>query len=243
MKYRYIAIIEYDGFNYFGSQKQLNNITIQGTCEKALKNMTQLSINTYFASRTDKQVHSKYQVFHFDLDFEISNFNNFVLGLNKRLPLDIRVKRIKKVNLDFHSRHSAKAKIYQYVVAKKPISAFLSRYMVYENKLDIELIQKAILKIQGTHDFTGFSKFDPNKNPIKNLDYIKIKSLKDKYIFEFKGDSFLRYMIRSIMGLLFHIGRHEKDIEIIDKIFETKDHKLCGFTAKPHGLYLKKIIY
>lgn len=243
MNYRYIAIIEYDGFNYFGSQKQVKDITIQGMCEKALKNMTQLKINTFFASRTDKQVHSKYQVFHFDLDFKIKDYENFKIGLNKRLPLDIRVKKIKKVKSDFHARHSAKSKIYQYIVSKKQPSSFLSRYMVFEGILDIELIKKAILKIQGIHDFTGFSNFDPNKNPIKNLEYIKIKEQKDKYIFEFKGDSFLRYMIRSIMGLLFHIGRYEKDINIIDEIFEKKDHKLCGFTAKPYGLYLKKILY
>lgn len=243
MKYRYKVILEYDGYNYFGSQKQVKEITIQSTCEKALKNMTQIPINTFFASRTDKQVHAKYQVFHFDIDFLITDYNKFIDGLNKRLPLDIRIRNIRKVSLNFHARHSAKYKVYQYVVSKNKVNAFESKYMVFEGNLNIKKIKLAIEKLIGIHDFTGFSKYSPFKTPIKNLEYIKIKESKNKYVFEFKGDSFLRYMIRSIMGVLFHIGRDEKEIEIIDKIFETKDHKLCGFTAKPYGLYLKKIIY
>lgn len=243
MTYRYKVVLEYDGYNYFGSQKQVKEITIQSVCERALKNMTQININTFFASRTDKKVHAKYQVFHFDIDFLINDKQKFIDGLNKRLPIDIRIKSIKKVPSTFHARHSAKYKIYQYIVSKNKVDAFSSKYMVFEGNLDIEKIKIAINKLIGVHDFTGFSKYSPYKTPIKNLEYINIKESKNKYIFEFKGDSFLRYMIRSIMGVLFYIGKNEKEIKIIDEIFQTKDHKLCGKTAKPQALYLKKIIY
>lgn len=241
--YTYKLSISYDGYSYYGSQIQSSEITIQRELERCLRNMTQTYIKTYFASRTDKKVHAISQVVSIDIDFEIKDYKNFIIGINKRLPLDIRVNKIVRKNNDFHARHSAKFKIYKYVISKNEISPFQSRYMAYYKNINIDILKKCIDKVVGIHDFTGFSKVVENRNPIKNLLYIKIIESKNKITLQFKGDKFLRYMIRKIVSTIISISQGIYDISIIDKIFLTKDPKLCPHTAPAQGLYLVNVLY
>ena len=98
-------MFSYDGTNYSGYQKQINQLGIQTVIEKAFRLMTQIDIETFAASRTDKGVHALHQVLHFDSDIELSS-DQWVDALNKRLPTDIRVMKVTPVREDFHARHS-----------------------------------------------------------------------------------------------------------------------------------------
>lgn len=239
---RYKAIISYDGTAYHGFQSQQNALGIQSVIEKAFRLMTQQEIKIYASGRTDKGVHALGQVFHFDSEISIDE-TTWIHGLHRRLPLDIRIKSIKKVKDTFHARHSAKSKIYQYKIAKKPSSVFSKNYEVYIEHLDIEPIKKALPLFEGTHDFKGFCQYVKDKPTIKTIYSVELKETKSHYTLVFHGNSFLKYMVRSMVGTLIQIGLHRKEPQIIEEIFQTKDRFLAGKTAEARGLYLVKIHY
>ncbi|MFA6801279.1 MAG: tRNA pseudouridine(38-40) synthase TruA [Acholeplasmataceae bacterium] len=235
---RYLAVVSYDGTNYAGFQSQLNALGIQEVIEKSFRLMTQTEIKIYASGRTDKGVHALNQTFHFDSDLDID-----FLRVNDRLPLDIRIKSIRKVKDDFHARHSAKSKKYKYVIAKKESSVFKKNYEVYIRNLDIEPMKKAYHLFIGTHDFKGFCQYVKGKPTVKTMLNVYFKETKDHYIFTFHANGFLKYMVRSMMGTLIEIGLHKKESEIITEILETQNRSLAGKTAESRGLYLERVYY
>lgn len=240
--YRYALILEYRGTAYFGSQRQNTLPTVQNELDKALKNMTQIKVKTHFASRTDKGVHAEFQVCHFDIPV-LLNLAYLPRNLNKRLPEDIRVVKAILVDFSFHSRHNSVKKTYIYKIAKKPVNAFNSEYSVYFGNLNIKVMQAVVPLFIGTKDFRGFAKTEPNEETIKTVLELKISENKDFYTVKITGTGFLRYMVRSIVGVLARVGKGTFNAELVSEIFMKKDHTLCGKTAPAKGLVLKKIYY
>ena len=239
---RYLVKVAYDGTAYHGFQRQQNALGIQTVIEKAFRNMTQTAITIHRAGRTDKGVHALGQTLHFDSDLNI-DIRTWKRAMNDRLPLDIRILSLKKVAPHFHARHNAVSKVYQYVMAKKPSSVFTKNYEVYIPDFDIELVKQAMHDFEGTHDFKGFCQYVKGKDTIKTIHQVLLKETSKHYVFIFHGNSFLKYMVRSMMGTLIEIGRHRKPIDTIRHILETQDRKAAGKTAEARGLYLVKIHY
>lgn len=240
--YRYLFTVSYDGSNYSGFQRQINSNSIQEEIEKAIKRMTRQEITIHSAGRTDKGVHAIGQTFHIDINIEIEE-NRWIEALNLRLPDDIIIKKVKRVNNKFHARHSAKKRVYYYKIAKHESNIFTQRFELYVKNFDISIAKEAIKKFIGTKDFTGFFKSNPNKDPIRTIENIEIKETKDYYYIVFTGISFLRYMVRSIVGIIISVSTNKTPIETIDLIFATKDRSLASKTAEAKALYLDKIIY
>ena len=234
-------IVSYDGTNYIGFQSQANQQGIQDTIEKAFRLMTQTPIKIVSAGRTDKGVHALGQVFHFDSSLNIDPSS--WLRVNDRLPLDIRILKVTPVKSDFHARHSAKSKIYKYVIAKKPSTPFSKNHEVYIPNLDVDLMKNALSQWIGTHDFKGFCQHVKGKPTIKTIFQADFKETRKHYIFTFHGNSFLKYMVRSMMGTLIQIGLKRKDPLVIKQILETQNRSLAGKTAEARGLFLVKIFY
>lgn len=239
---RYMAIVSYDGTAYQGFQSQQNALGIQEVIEKAFRLMTQTDIKIHSAGRTDKGVHAIGQVFHFDSEIDIDQ-ETWIRGVNQRLPLDIRLKKIKKVKPDFHARHSATSKIYRYVIAKKPSTVFSKNYEVYIKDFDIEKVKPVLSDFIGTHDFKGFCQYVPGKPTMKTIFKVSLKETSKHYTFTFHGNSFLKYMVRSMMGTIIQIGLGRKDPSVIKDILETQNRSLAGKTAEARGLFLVKIFY
>lgn len=239
---RYKAILSYDGTQYSGYQKQVNQLGIQTVVEKAFRLMTQIDIPTFAASRTDKGVHALYQVLHFDSDI-ILDSTHWVEALNKRLPVDIRMLKVMPTHEDFHARHSAKSKRYIYKIAKQPSTAFTGNHEVYVKNFNIDLVKPILNDIVGTHDFRGFSPNRENKPPVKTIYSFDYKETKSHYIFNIHGNSFLRYMVRIIMGNVIAVGVGKKPSNQLKILLETKDRSLSAKTAEAKGLYLKHIYY
>lgn len=239
---RYKGIVSYDGTHYSGFQSQNNGTGIQELIEKAFRLMTQTEIKIHGAGRTDKGVHAIGQVFHFDSDIDLPS-ETWVRGVNDRMPLDIRMKKVVPVKKDFHARHSAKSKVYKYVIAKKPSSAFTKNYEVYIKDLDFRKMEEAMQDLVGTHDFRGFCQLVPGKPTEKTIYKATMKETKKHVVFTFHGKSFLKYMVRSMMGTLIQIGMGRKEVSVIKEILESKDRTLAGKTAESRGLFLVRIYY
>jgi tRNA pseudouridine38-40 synthase len=238
----YKLTIAYDGMSYSGFQCQIGKDTIEERIKIALKTMTKIDIDIVVAGRTDKGVHAFGQVINFLTTLDIEP-NLWKIGLNKRLPLDIRVLNVSRVDESFHARHSAILKTYHYYIAKKESSVFSSRYEYYVSNFDVSKVNECIHLLEGTHDFLGFCKKVTEKDTIKTINKIEIIETDDHYIFAFYGKSFLRHMIRIIMGLVISIGIGLKNEDTINEVFLTNNRMLTGVSAPPSGLYLVEVKY
>lgn len=241
---RVLCKVSYDGSNYYGYQKQNNEITIQEVIENCLNKICKKPVIIHSSGRTDAKVHAYGQMFHFDTELNM-NEDNWFKALNSLLPKDIRIKKVYLVDDDFHSRFNAKIKNYIYKINIGEYNLFEKDYITQINKkLNIYKIQEAIDLFIGTHDFRNFC-----ANNEKDIDYIRtIYSIdvieKDNYIeLSFKGNGFKRYMIRMIVGTILEYSKGRIDLSYIEDRLDTVEFNTTQYNAQPEGLYLNKVIY
>ncbi len=232
-----MLVISYDGSLFHGFQRQNNVKNVQSEVEEALTKFFSEEILVKGAGRTDAGVHAKYQVVHFETDKDIKGLKKY---LKDNLE-DIKVKKIKKVNDNFHARHSVKDKTYLYKIdlSGKRDSRY---YGIVRNKLDIKKMQDASLIFLGSHDFRNFvagERLD-YKSTILNIHIYKIGSV---IYLKFKGIGFYRYMVRNLVGSLIEVGKGKIDKSVIKEMLDNYDKEKRLPTASPNGLYLIKINY
>lgn len=244
---RYALGLEYDGNAYNGLQKQaspkLN--TIQESLEKAIAQVADHSIETYFAGRTDSGVHATGQVCHFDSDAKRSDYA-WLCGINSSLPRDITVKWIREVSDDFHARFSALSRRYHYWIYNHS-----TRPAVLQNKvtwhlqpLTISAMQKAGEYLLGEHDFTSFRASGCQANsPIRTIHELTITQHGAYIKIDICANAFLHHMVRNIVGTLLVIGENKRDPDWMKEVLMARDRKQAEITAFPAGLYLVNVEY
>ena len=244
---RYQLLIEYVGTNFRGWQIQKKGLTIQGLIQKKIKKILKEKIILNGSGRTDTGVHAIEQSAHFDCKNEISNLSKFLNSINYFLnKQSISIKNIKKRSSEFHSRFSAKQRIYKYVIFNQINAPVIEKHRGWhvKNPLDVKLIKNGAKKLVGTNDYSTFRSSSCHaKSPIRTIKSIKIKSLKNKIEIEFKSQSFLQQQVRSMVGCLKFLGEKKWDLKTFDKVFKSKKRALCAPPAPPEGLFLTKIIY
>lgn len=241
---RYLMTFAYDGTNYSGYQVQPNKNTIQFQIEKELTKINSNNKVTIHASgRTDAHVHALNQMAHFDLDKEL-DCEKLKESLNKLLPSDIYIKKIKNVSDDFHARFNVVKKEYMYKINMGEYNPIEQNYVYqYNKKLNVEEMTKALEYIKGEHDFKSFTKLDEGKDTVRTIYDATIEVDKNIMIITLAGSGFLRYMVRNIVGTLIEIGSGKRKSSDIKTILDSKDRKEAGITANANGLYLKKVEY
>lgn len=238
-------LIEYDGTNYHGWQRQLNAITIQEIMENTLLKITSERVPIISAGRTDAGVHAIGQVANFKTDSGMEDIS-FLKAFNSILPKDIVVKDAVTVDDNFHSRYYAKSKIYKYCILNNHCpSAFDYRYSWFiRQPLELEAMKEAAYFIIGTHDFSSFrSSTCEAKTPVRILTRLDIEKREDMIFFHFEADGFLKQMVRNIVGTLVYVGRGVFEPNAVKKILESKNRSAAGPTAPPHGLFLVEVKY
>jgi len=245
--HRYQILIEYLGTNFIGWQIQQKGQTIQGIIEVKLSNLLNEEIRLFGSGRTDSGVHAIAQSAHFDTKRKIHDLVKFLKSINHFVnKKDISILKIKKKNLNFHARFSAKQRIYKYIIFNRLSTPSIEKKRGWHisKKLDINLMKKGAKKLLGTKDFSTFRSSNCNaKSPIKTMKSIKIKSTKDKIEIQFKSQSFLQQQVRSMVGCLKYLGEKKWNLKKFERIFKSKKRTLCAPPAPPHGLFLEKIIY
>ena len=245
--FRYQLLIEYVGTNFKGWQIQKRGSTIQGLIQKKLTKLLNEEIILNGSGRTDKGVHAIEQSAHFDCKFEIVDLKRFLKSINHFLNnKDIAIIKIKKRSNKFHSRFSAKQRIYRYIIFNQISAPVIENGKGWHVRkiLDLELIKKGAKILLGTNDFSTFRASSCNaKSPVKTINSIKIKSIKNRIELEFKSQSFLQQQVRSMVGCLKYLGEKKWDIKTFNKVFKSKKRTLCAPPAPPDGLFLAKVIY
>jgi len=244
---RYQLIIEYVGTNFRGWQIQKKGSTIQGLVQEKLTKLLKEKIILNGSGRTDTGVHAIEQSAHFDCKNEISDLIKFLKSINHFLnDQGIAITKIKKRNNKFHSRFSAKQRVYKYIIFNQISAPVIEekRGWHVRKPLDIELIKKGAKKLVGTYDYSTFRSSSCHaKSPIRTIKSIKIRSLKNKIEIEFKSQSFLQQQVRSMVGCLKYLGEKKWDLKTFDKVFKSKKRVLCAPPAPPEGLFLARVIY
>ena len=245
--HRYQVIIEYVGTNFIGWQIQPKGKSIQKLIQIKISNLLKQKINLIGSGRTDAGVHAIGQSAHFDCKKKIENLDNFLKSLNYFLNNQlISIIKIKKRNLNFHARFSAKQRIYRYVIFNRVSKPSIEKDRVWHirKKLNLKLMKKGTKKLLGVHDFSTFRSSNCSaKSPIKTITSIKIKVIKNRIEIIFKSKSFLQQQIRSMVGCLKYLGETKWDLKKFEKIFKSKKRILCAPPAPAHGLFLEKVIY
>lgn len=243
---RYAMIVEYDGANYSGWQRQKKYSSVQEEIENALERLFNKQITITGSGRTDKGVHAEGQVAHFDVETDLTPFK-MKGSLNYFLPDDIQIIEIKKVSDDFHAQYDAISKVYEYRAFVSRIKRPLKRkyYIQIVPPVDIDLIKECAKKIEGEHDFAAFSVFNnqEKQNTIRTVHRLDVLVDGEEVIFQIEGNGFLYKMVRSIVGTLIWIGKGKLPADTIEKMFETGLRELGGKTMLPNGLILKSVEY
>lgn len=244
--------IEYDGTNYCGwqIQKPPNSRlrtpnSIQETIEKTLQQILQEKVKLIASGRTDAGVHALAQVANFQTKSAIP-LKKLQLALNGLLPEDIAITGIAVASPDFHSRFSAKSKIYRYVILNRSYPAPLLRKQVYfyPYPLKVKLMQKEAGALIGKHDFSAFCGADKKeRRAVRIIKKIRIIKFKDTVHIDIEANGFLKNMVRVIVGTLIEIGRGRFSAGSTKKILLSKNRQFAGPTAPAQGLALIRVRY
>lgn len=241
---RYLIRFSYDGTKFYGYQKQNDKRTIQGELERVLGELSNDKIVVCASGRTDALVHANNQYAHFDLNLNI-NCESLKKALNSLLPNDIYVKEVSIVSSDFHARFKVLAKEYIYKINIGEYNPIDRNYIYQYNRyLDISKMQEAIKFFEGKHNFKSFTKSNSEIVDYEREIYeTKIVADNDILLIVFKGNGFLRYMVRNLVGTLISVGEGKIMPNEIIKILRFEDRTKAGKTAPASGLYLNNVYY
>lgn len=248
MTQRYKIVIEYDGTDLLGWQKQLDGPSVQEYLEKAIYGFLQQTTEVYGAGRTDAGVHALAQVAHFDLELPVDEFKiREAMNAHLRtMEAPVSILNVEAVGDDFNARFSAKGRSYIYRITNRRAPLVLDKnrsWWVYV-PLDVEKMREGAKFLLGNHDFSSFRAAKCQaKSPIKTLDKIDIEQNGENITFYVEARSFLHHQVRNMVGTLKMVGDGHLKPEDIKNILESKDRTKAGPTAPAQGLYLSKIMY
>ena len=241
--------ISYSGTGYEGWQSQLSGNTVQDKLELALGKFAARPVRIMCAGRTDAGVHALMQVVHFDTLLQREEAS-WVRGVNAFLPHDIAVQWAHTVSSEFHSRASAIARRYAYVVLESPVrpSVEIGRVGWVYRPLNGEAMRQASLELIGEHDFTSFRASQCQaKSPVKTISKIEISQRSGPasryWRFEFEANAFLHHMIRNIMGCLLAIGQGSYPPGWLASVLEARQRDAAAPTFSADGLYFLGPVY
>ena len=239
-------VIEYDGKEFNGWQKQPNKLNIQGEIEQAIERITGEKVDLMASGRTDAGVHALGQVANFKTNSNMP-IEKFPIALNANLKKSIVIKSAEEVEERFHSRLNCKRKTYRYVINNSKYGTAIYRNLETHIpiKLDIQKMQQAIKYFEGEHDFKAFkASGTSSKSSVRTIYKAEVLDAGNERIYiELTGNGFLYNMVRIISGTLVDVGLGKIEPEEIENIILSKDRQHAGKTLPPQGLYLLTVEY
>jgi tRNA pseudouridine38-40 synthase len=236
-------VIEYDGTNFCGWQRQPNVRTVQEELERSLSNIAQETVILNSSGRTDTGVHALGQVANFKTQ-SLLPIKTFVSGGNAFLPSDVRILEAQDVEMDFNARYSARSRCYRYAISKRPVAIDRNYAWYVSAPLDVMALQKASDYLIGEKDFQSFCQAKADvSHYICNVVSAVWKEEADRLLFEIIANRFLHNMVRIIVGTLVNVGRGKNTSEMVLEILAARDRCLAGSTAPARGLFLVRVNY
>jgi tRNA pseudouridine38-40 synthase len=238
--------LAYDGTDFWGWQVQRRGRTVQGVVEAALERMHGHAVRVTAAGRTDSGVHARGQVVNFRAARLSVPDQDFYRALNSYLPPDVRALDSCEVEDEFNSRKSARLRIYQYYTVFGGVGLpHLRRYCLWRrHRPDLTALNLLASAVTGEHDFTTFASADDD-SPSKRR-HVRVSCFFPEgpfLVYKIAADSFLRRMVRSIVGTLLEVEAHGGNESGIRELLSSPGRHRAGQTAPARGLFLHKVIY
>ena len=244
---RILGQVSYKGTNYQGWQKQKDAPTIEETIENVLSKILNSEINILGSGRTDAGVHANKQFFHFDVDKEV-DLDKLLYSANCLLPKDIYINEFKVVDPDFHARYSAKGKVYSYLIRfgkRNPFNFEYETNIPYD--VDINLLIHSLKQFEGEHDFKDFTSKEEDEDKFVRTVFAVETNYIDaskQILITFRGNGFMRYMIRDMVGTALAVASHKEDEHYIAYHLSNKEEReIVPYKAPAEGLYLVDVNY
>ncbi|NTU58300.1 MAG: tRNA pseudouridine(38-40) synthase TruA [Chlorobiaceae bacterium] len=236
--------IEYDGTDFSGWQRQAGSIpTVQGTIESVLGRIVQEDVRIYGAGRTDKGVHARGQTANFTTGSNLE-IGRLLHSANSLLPGSIRIIGMRQVGQEFHSRFSAVLREYRYFMIETP-SAIDGRFAgCCHGRPDPEIMNRIASSLSGTHDFSAFSKEDPQQEGCECTVTSAVWYRWGRYhVFRITANRFLRSMVRYLVSGMVEtgLGRMAEEGFSMMLMGGVRSHHLVP--VDPAGLFLWKVSY
>jgi tRNA pseudouridine38-40 synthase len=251
-------IVAYDGTDFSGWQAQPGQVTVQGTLADVLEKLTQQRAAIQGAGRTDAGVHASGQVLNFKTESSMG-VEEFQRACNALLPPTIRVNSAEEVDLNFHSRRDAVAKTYRYRIFRgRVVPPFIWKYVLQDSsEMNFDALAEAAGFFAGNHDFTSFAaSTGSNEDDLERVTVRTIyqstmmrvpvsgdRDAAEEWIYVVRGRSFMRNMVRKMVGTLVEIGRGKMATSDIHELFTLRDRSKSGATMPPQGLCLESVEY
>jgi len=243
---RFKILIEFDGTDYAGWQRQTNAPSIQASLEQAINDFCRENVTIYGAGRTDAGVHGRAMAAHFDLERpatpeRVRDALNFHL---REQPISVLSANL--VEDDFHARFSCLARHYEYRILNRRAPASLTRAFCWwvPVSLDYEKMHEAAQFLVGTHDFTTFrATMCQSNSPVKSINAVDVRAEGEFILITCNALSFLHNQVRSIVGSLVEVGKGRWAVQDLKSVLDAKDRTACGPVAPACGLYFVKADY
>ncbi len=239
-------VVEYDGTDYCGWQRQKNGLSIQQVLEETIRLITQEKVTVFGSGRTDAGVHALNQVASFRSNTRLPA-EILYRGINGLLPPDIVLKALEEVAWEFSALRDARGKVYFYRICNKRLRPALNRnyFWFIHQPLNLPLMEQAAQYLVGRHDFSCFCATGSDvKDHTRTVTSINISSVEDGLLeITIEAQGFLKYMVRNIVGTLVDVGRGKRKPSEMKEIIDSCDRNIAGITAPARGLYLKEVKY
>ena len=240
------ATLAYDGTDFHGWQVQPDRPTVQGTLKSVLAEIEGTPVDVQGAGRTDAGVHALGQVASFPLANPIPAANLRQV-MNRFLPPAIRAVAVAEAPTDFHARHRAKAKLYEYRIFRGNICEPFDHRYVYHHPypLDETAMIEAAGRFQGEHDFAALAAAggDEKETTVRTIFSSTMERQGELVIYRVRGTGFLYRMVRNIVGTLLEVGRGRLTATGIEAVLAGKQRSEAGPTAPAKGLFLVQVEY
>jgi tRNA pseudouridine38-40 synthase len=240
---RYRLEVQWDGAGFVGWQSQPGQRSVQDTLQAALvglaPNTPEVALRPVAAGRTDTGVHAENMTLHWDVSHALNLPPVRLLrALNGRLPPDLSVLNLSPAPPDFHARYSCAARSYIYRVLNSPqrLPLWHGRALHVARPLDTAAMHAAAQRLVGDHDFAAFATREERqtRRTLYRLDALTAGPLVELHL---TGESFLRQMVRCLVGTLLQVGRGELTPDSVSAILASADRAQAGPNVSPHGLY------
>lgn len=244
---RYRATVAYDGTEFAGWQAQAGRgRTVQETLEWALSVVLRERIRVAAAGRTDAGVHAWGQVVAFDVRTPVASCERLRHSLNGVLPRDVAVRAVEPAPPDFDPRRHAVLRGYRYRIWNAPFrSPFEERRAWYvAQPLDVAAMAAAAAALVGVWDFASLQGTDSvPRSSVRRVERSEIERHGDLVCYRIEANSFVRHMVRNIVGQLVEVGRSRFPADGMGDLLAARDRRRAAATAPPQGLFLEWVRY
>jgi tRNA pseudouridine38-40 synthase len=238
--------ISYEGTAFAGWQIQPDQRTIQREIELVLSKIEGTAVKIVGSGRTDAGVHALGQVASFQLKNPIPLYN-LRKAVNCRLPPAIRILTVEEAPPDFHARHSAIAKIYEYRWWRDEVCPPFERRHIWHHPYPLNeaaMIHAAPL-FEGEHDFRSMATNNGGGvlSTVRTIYSSKLERVGPRLIYRVRGSGFLYNMVRNIVGTLIQVGKGRISVDSIESVLAARNRRAAGPTAPAVGLFLIEVEY